>query len=74
MAGKWKRIRPMCDLADCVNCEDGICGILDETNFVGECRFYRPRKPAPVTEMEPKEKTPVSFTAGQKAKIDNMWR
>ena len=36
MAGKWKRIRPMCDLADCVNCEDGICGILDETNFVGE--------------------------------------
>lgn len=74
MAGKWKRIRPMCDLADCVNCEDGICGILDETNFVGECRFYRPRKPAPLTEMETKEKTPVSFTAGQKAKIDNMWR
>jgi len=77
MAGKWQRIHPVCDVADCVNCEDGLCGILDRTDFTGECRFYRARKPVPALvekEEEPEEKPPMSFVEGHKARIQKMWR
>ena len=75
-SGKWKRIRPGCDVTDCVNCENGLCGILDDTNFTGECRFYRPRKQAPVivVPVEKKKEAPKDFVSGQKDRINNLWR
>ena len=74
--GRWERIKPTCEVTDCVNCDDGMCGILDRTDFKGECRFYRARKQAPVTVIpeEKKEERPREYVAAQKYRIENMWR
>lgn len=75
MRGTYRRIKPLCDVTDCLYCEQGICCVLNDTSFEGECRWYKARKQAPVIPMpEKKEEPPKDFVGGQKYKIENMWR